>query len=196
MTIKETLYTGPVTDIASLVEACNLPPESYVLVERQPKAIDGERERPDLLRFARLRDGIRIASYTSGRVFNRDFELRWEQDAVTVGETSVVYIGVERELPGLTKSEWTLQPENDERPYYLFGERLDQDRQIEMGIEPEEGNYAETRIPRLLHYPSLEGQQPQRLQIVAREYRLAEQEKGVEQGRAYRFLDLKPAEER
>src|SRR5258706_10770388 len=103
MTTKETLYTGPVTDIAALVEVCHFPPESYVLVERQPKTIIGEHERPDLLRFVRLEDGINIASYTSGRVFHRDFELRWEQDTATGQQTSVVYLGVDRELPGLKR---------------------------------------------------------------------------------------------
>ena len=139
MTTKETLYSGPVTDIAALVEACHFPPKSYVLVVRQPKTLAGERERQDLLRFARLEDGIDIASYTSGRIFHQDFELYWEQDAATQGQASVVYLGVERELPGLKRSEWTVQPEGKERHYYLFGERLDLDHLRKMSIEPQEG---------------------------------------------------------
>src|SRR6266699_6176416 len=111
MTTNETLYTGSVTDIAALVEACHFPPESYVLVERQPKTIVSDDERQNLLRFVYLKEGIddegiNIAVYTSGRIFHKDFELRWEQDAVTLGKTSVIYLGVERMLPGLTKSEW------------------------------------------------------------------------------------------
>ncbi len=195
MTTKETLYTGPVTDIAALVEACHFPPKSYVLVERQPRTIVGERERQDLLCFARLEDGIDIASYTSGRIFHQDFELRWEQDAATQGQVSVVYLGVERELPGLKRSEWTVRPEDKEEHYYLFGERLHLDNLRKMGIEPQEGYYAETRVPRLLHYPRLEGRQPRRLQVTAREYLLIDPQKGDEKGRAYRFLDLIPAKE-
>ena len=197
MTTKETLYTGPMTDIARLVEACHFPQQSYVLVERQPKTIVGESERQNLLCFARLEDGIDIASYTSGRIFHKDFELRWEQDAATQGQTSVVYLGVERELPGLTKSKWTVQPEDKEWHYYLFGERLDLDKQGKMGLEPQEGYeyYAETRVPRLLRYPRLEGREPQRLQITAREYLLIDPQKGDEKGYAYRFLDLIPAKE-
>ena len=202
MTTMETLYTGLVPDIAALVEACHFPQKSYVLVERQPKTIIEQSERQNLLRFARLEDGINIASYTSGRVFNHEFELRWEQDAVIQGQTSVIYIGVERELPGLKKSEWIVQPDDEskdkdkERHYYLFGERLDLDKQSKMGIEPREGYeyYAETRVPRLLLYPRLEGRQLQRLQLTAREYRLIGQ-KGEEQGRTYRFLDLIEAKE-
>jgi hypothetical protein len=198
MTTEEVLYTGSVTDIAGLVESCHFSTESYVLVERQPKTIVGERERQALLCFARLKDGIDIGSYTSGRVFNRHFELRWEQDTVTQGQISVVYLGGERELPSLMKSKWTVQPEDDdkERKYYLFGERLDLDKQSKMGIEPQEGYYAETRVPRLLRYPPLKQEhQPQRLQLVAREYRLFDPEKGREEGRTYRFLDLKAAKE-
>ena len=197
MTAEETLYTGTVTNIATLIEACNLPPEAFVLVERVPRVvIDDAQERCDLLRFARLSDGVAIESYTSGRVFNLDFELRWEQDAVTVGKTNVVYIGIKRNLPGLTKSKRKLQTEDRERHYYLFGERLGQDMLSKMGIEPEEGYYAETRVPRLLRYPTLgQGQQPQRLQITARKYRFTELEKSREEGRTYRFVNLIPAEE-
>lgn len=209
MTTKEMLYTGAVTDIAALVVACNFPQNSYVLVERQPRTVVGESERQDLLRFDRLKnvigeDGIDLASYTAGRVFHENFELRWEQDAVKVGEASVVYIGVERELPGLKKSDWTVQPEDEdtEHPekkhhYYLFGELLDQDKQSKMGLDHQEGYeyYAETRIPRLLRYPNPEqGRQPQRLKLTAREYRLIDQ-KDVEQGRAYRFMNLIEAQE-
>jgi len=203
MMTNEMLYTGPVTDIAVLVKASNFPPDSYVVVERQPKTIVGEHERQGLLRFALLKDcidegGINLASYTSGRVFHQDFELRWEQDAVIRGQTSVVYLGVERELPGLTKSEWIVQPEDEdkEQHYYLFGELLGQDKQRKMGLDQQKGYeyYAETRVPRLLRYPRLGGRQPQRLQLTAREYLLIDQ-KGEEQGRVYRFLKLKPAEE-
>lgn len=204
MMTNEMLYTGHVTDIAALIKACHFPQDSFVLVERQPKTIVGEHERQDLLRFVLLKDvfdedGFNIASYTSGRVFHSDFELRWEQDAVTVGKTSVVYLGVERKLPGLTKSEWVVQPEGEDKKqhYYLFGELLDQDKQSKMGLDRQEGYeyYAETRVPRLLRYPRVEGKQLQRLQLTAREYLLIDQ-KGEEQGRMYRFLKLKPAEER
>lgn len=77
MTQEETLYTGTVTNMAALIEACNLPPEAFVLVERVPHVvIDDSQERSELLRFARFSDGVAVESYTSGRVFNLDFELR------------------------------------------------------------------------------------------------------------------------
>jgi hypothetical protein len=209
MTTKETLYTGPVTDIAALVEACHFPPDAYILVERQPRMVVGEGERQNLLRFDRLKDvlnkdGFDIASYTSGRVFHQDFELRWELDAVTAGKTSVVYIGVERELPDLTKSNWTVQPEDEDKEhpdkkhhYYLFGELLSQDKQAKMGLNQQKGYeyYAETRVPRLLRYPNPEqGRQPQYLKLTVQGYLLIDP-KGEEQGRAYRFLKLIEAKE-
>jgi hypothetical protein len=201
MTAEETLYIGTVTNIAALIEACDFPPETFVLVERAPRVvIDDVQERRDLLRFALLSDGVDIASYTSGRVFNPDFELRWEQDALTVGKTSVVYIGTERNLPGLTKSKYTLQTEKEEPQYYLFGERLDEDKLNKMAIEPREGYYAETRVPRLLLYPTIKrGKSPDRLQLIAREYRLivSDREQEREEGRTYRFVKLvTPKEEK
>lgn len=207
MTAEETLYTGTVTNIAELIEACDFPLEAFVLVERAPRVvIDDPRERRDLLHFARLSDGVAMASYTSGRVFNRDFELRWEQDAVTAGKISVVYIGSDRNLSNLTRSsKYTLQAEIEEknedkdsgRRYYLFGERLDEDKQNKMAIEPHENYYAETRVPCLLLYPTIKGKSPNRLQVIVREYRVIAidpQEKS-EEGRAYRFVDLVPARE-
>ncbi len=213
MTSEETLYTGTVTNIADLIGACDFPPEAFVLMERVPRVvIDDLQEWRDLLRLAHLSDGIDTVSYTSGRVFNRDFELRWEQDGVTEGETNVVYIGGVRNLPGLTKSEYTLLPKNEEKHgdeengwrYYLFGERLEEDKLSRMSIEPEEGYayYAETRVPRLLLYPEIkdkDGKLPKRLQVSVREYRLIvtdpKTQQKREEGRTYRFVNLVKARE-
>jgi hypothetical protein len=203
MTAEESLYTGAVTDIAAFIKACNFPNDSYVLVERQPKTIIPDEERQNLLRFVRLHDNVDIASYTSGRIFHQDFELRWEHDAVVAGKISVVYIGIKRDLPGLIESKLTLQPlENEQqkgkdRHYYLFGERLSQERLAAMGLEPGEDYlyYAETRIPRLLIYPKLAGgEHYERLQVAVREYRLIDPVRGDEHGSVYRFIGLKPVE--
>ena len=50
-----------------------------MLVERIPQHIVTDEGRRDLLRFARLGDKVDIALYTSGRIFDKDFELRWEK---------------------------------------------------------------------------------------------------------------------
>ena len=214
MTSEESLYTGSVTNIARLIEACNFPPEAFVLVERAPRlVIDNPQKRRDLLRLGCLSDGVDTGSYTSGRVFNPDFELRWEQDAVKEGEISVVYIGAVLNVPGLTKSgEHTLLPvreekrenEHTEPQYYLFGERLDEDKLSKMALKPEHGSvyYAETRIPRLLLYPEIrkkDGKLPDRLQVVVREYRVVvtdpKTQQKHEEGRTYRFVKLIKARE-
>lgn len=204
MAIQEIVYTGTVTDIKALIEACQLPAEAYVLVEWQPKTIIEDDVRQNLLRFGRLKDKdakgkerIEIASYTSGRVFNEEFELRWGQDAAEMGKTSVVYVGKEHELPAELERKATAQSDGDARQYYLFGERLDRDKQKVMGIEPprEYEYYAETRVPRLLLYPEVgRAKQYLRLQVVSREYRLTEIKTGSEMGRVYRFLKLIPAD--
>ena len=220
MTTEETLYTGEVTNIVALIKSAGFPPEAFVLMERMPREVIGKGQAQlALLRFARLQNFKNtiddVTSYTSGRVFHPDFELRWEQDAVTAGKSSVVYIGAERNLPGLTKSNrYTVQPEDEDvttrnqRPrqrYYLFGERLDEDKQGKMGITPEDGYeyYAETRVPRLLLYPKIEnkdGKAPDRLQLIVREYHVfgidSQTGKKREEGRTYRFVKLVAPEEK
>ena len=97
-------------DITTLIAQCAfLPADAYVLLEELPqRMLDGRRDRQELLRFARYgnikKDQIRRA--TSGRIFNREFELRWERDA---GATSVMYLGEAREVAGLTKDDGKLE---------------------------------------------------------------------------------------
>jgi hypothetical protein len=219
MTTDETLYTGEVTNIATLIESFDFPLEAFVLMEQMPREVIGKGQAQlALLRFVRFQDlknGIDITSYMSGRVFNPDFELRWEQDALTPGKTSVVYIGADRKLPGLTKSNtYTVQPENEDSPtknkkqgrqYYLFGELLDETKQGKMGIVPENGYqyYAETRVPRLLLYPEIkkeDGKSPDRLQLIVREYRLVaidpQTPQKPEEDRTYRFVNLVAPEDK
>lgn len=186
---QEILYTGTTQNIADLVKQCNFPQEAYLLVERLPQQVVNEPEdRQDLLRFARLSDGIDIAPYTSGRIFNPKFELRWEKDAET---TRVVYLGEEREIPELTKHKGALEPAGKPKHYYLFGERLDADDLATMGIgiKPGEGYYAEVRIPRLLRYPEHPAsEKKRRVQLMVGEYI------HKELGRVFRFQNLEPAE--
>ena len=204
---EEILCTGSVHDLATLVAAFNFPPEAYVLVERLPQQVVNDAERQNLLRFARLhdidrpRDRIDIASYTSGRIFYRDFELRWEKDSsgtnVVFLGTKEVYRGAQRDIPELTPDEDTLKELVPQAPryYYLFGQLLDADEREQMGIKAAEGEeyYAEVRIPRLLRYPDPEPSAPkkaQRVQLTVREY--ADNRTGRVE--LFRFQDLRPAE--
>ena len=176
--LEEVLYTGYVDDIAALAAACEFPAEAFVLVERLPShlVVDIQEERQDLLRFARIRNGIDIARYPSGRIFYDDFELRWEKEGARY---RVVYLGVQKYFESASKNPdfkpgtetlSTLMPQNP-RYYYLFGEYLDEGKLHDMGIAPEPGMayYAEVRIPRLLSYPELP-EKPQRVRLAVREY--------------------------
>ncbi|HEU5379540.1 MAG TPA: CRISPR-associated protein Csx19 [Ktedonobacteraceae bacterium] len=189
MATEEVLCTGEVPDIAAFIKACAFPPEAFVLVERFPQHMVVDRqERQDLLRFARLSEISEIGLYTSGRVFNSDFELRWERE---MHRMRVVYVGQARNFPGrelreLYKKQFR-EWEGRQKSYYLFGERLDKRRLDQMALlEDQEGQgyYAEARIPRLLKYP----RQAQRVQLVAREY----YEKTTGRVQLFRFLDLEP----
>jgi len=187
MAREEMLASGVVQDIAAFIAACGFPPESFVLVERFPQQVMADRpERQDLLRFARLGDGIDPGRYTSGRVFYPDFELRWERE---MQRTRVVYLGQARELPeellpGKTLEAW--QP--CEKNYDLFGTALSDTRLVQMGLPEGQGYYAEVRIPRLLQYPV----QAQRVRLVVREY----VDKKTDRVELFRFQDLKPAEDK
>ena len=123
MAIEEMLASGAIQDIAAFITACEFPPEAFVLVERLPQEVIANRqERQDLLRFARLDNGLDPGRYTSGRVFHPDFELRWERE---MHRTRVVYLGQARKLPELQmiklREEWQPRQSN----YYLFGASLD-----------------------------------------------------------------------
>ncbi len=179
---QELLSIGPTENIDALVEHCvqqgAFPDDAFVLVERLPsKVVKTRQERQELLRFARLRAKIKLAPYTSGRVFTETFELRWEQDA---GTTRVVYLGQPCQLPGLEKqATFDLK---SKRRYYLFGTLLGTDDLEAMELEamPLEADkedtvyYAEVRIPRLLPYPiaprPIEKTPKQRVQLVVGEY--------------------------
>lgn len=185
-------------DITALIAQCAfLPADAYVLLEELPQRVLGSREdRQELLRFARYGniEKDKLGAATSGRIFNHEFELRWERDA---GATSVVYLGKAREIPGLTKDDGKLEKlsgldkVDEAKRYYLFGEYLDEGKLARMGVEmqPGEGYYAEVRIPRLLRYPI--DKQSRRVQLAVCEYR----DKATGQVKLFRFQGLEAAKE-
>lgn len=189
--MEEILASGPVDDIAALITACVFSSEAFVLTENFPQhQINDQRERQNLLRFARLEDGINVNDTTSGRVFDQSAELRWEKKNDTYW---AVYLGEKRDFPTLSvnnKPLEGLQKHEASKKYYLFGELLDPNRLRSMGLEGTTGYYAEVRIPRLLHYPAPSN--AQRVQLVVCEY--IEATTGNVQ--LFRFQDLQSEEER
>jgi len=198
---EEILYTGSVDDIATLVATFKFSPKACVLVESMPQHV--VKERQNLLRLTRLNaihSFAELTNFTSGRVFDRDFELRWER---VFGKTQVVFLGTKavyqdtlRDVPELKQEEAALQYlDSHPRYYYLFGQLLDADDRERMGIQTLEGEeyYAEVRIPRLLRYPDLKpdsSQKAQRVQLVVEEYT----DKSTGQVKLFRFSGLRPGE--
>ncbi|HLG61480.1 MAG TPA: CRISPR-associated protein Csx19 [Ktedonosporobacter sp.] len=184
--MEEILATGPVSDIAALIKACDFPQEAFILTENFPSyRVNDQRGRQNLLRFARLEDGLAKDGFdvnhtTAGRVFHKKFELRWEKRD---HQYWVVYLGTPRKVPGLIIDNAPLaglKAQEGSKRYYLFGEVLDPEDPDErkamnikaMGIEERKDyyTYAEVRIPRLLRYPPpLDSNDEHRKSYVARE---------------------------
>jgi len=190
--MEEILATGLVSDIAALINACNFPQQAFILTENFPSyRVNDQREKQNLLRFARLEDGLdEMSNTTSGRVFHKKFELRWEKRD---HEYWVIYLGAKRDLPALKVDEdilKKLQKHEESKHYYLFGEVLDSQRLSSMGLEGSTGYYAEVRIPRLLHYPPLPNA-PRRVRLVICEY----VDKTTGSVQLFRFQNLEPEPE-
>lgn len=194
--MDEILATGSVRNITVLIKACNFSPEAFILTENFPSyPVNDQQVRQNLLRFARIKDGLDkdgfdVNNTTSGRVFHKTFELRWEKRD---HEYWAIYLGVKRNLPALKVDEDVLkklQKHEESKHYYLFGEVLDSQRLSSMGLEGTTGYYAEVRIPRLLHYPPLPNA-PQRVQLVICEYI----DKTTGSVQLFRFQNLEPEPE-
>ncbi len=155
----EILYTGKITfdKFSQLIVACHFPPEALVLTERLPEQVVRAEERLALLQFTYFSTNISIVGYTSGRIFQRDAELRWEKQEEKI---HAVYIGPQEHSAILRDADLqeqhelaTLKKRDKPAYYYLFGERLRQDDLNKIGPSAKPGDFAEVRIPRLLRYP-------------------------------------------
>lgn len=149
----EIVRAGSIDDISELIDKCDFLSETLILLEKFPQTVV---QRPDwinMLYFERfpLVTDIDLASYTSGRIFREDFELRWEGVG---GKADVVYQGEERDVPMLKVVEdELLECDPQTKYYYLFGKRLGKERVERIGDPAKLGDFAEVRIPRLLRYP-------------------------------------------
>ena len=179
-TTGETVYAGPVKDIAEFIQACSFLSDStgsHILLEMLPQRIVGKDDRQNLLFFAEYPCKLPhlISDYTAGRIFHEEFELRWEKFD---SGTQVVYIGKQRALPRLT-DDIDILTENTSllkdcakitSSYYLFGKRLNDTARKNIGPPAQKGDFAEVRIPRLLRYPVKE-QDKEYVKLSIYEYR-------------------------
>jgi hypothetical protein len=161
--MEEKLYTGKVAidDLEKLIASCHFPEDTrtWVLAEQLPnRVIAKAKERQNLLLFAYFKQDIPFASYTSGRIFREDTELRWEKQE---SEMSIVYLGAKEYISvlrdyGLHENQeelLKLTAREEPKYYYLFGERLQNEDIEKMGGIARPGDFAQVRIPRLLRYP-------------------------------------------
>lgn len=189
--MEEVLYAGEMTvrDFPGLVADCGFPSTAFVLIERLPEqVITSAKERHDLLRFTNFDQSIRFTDYTSGRIFDEQAELRWERQGSSM---QVVYLGSKGREQVLLNHRLEKSHEldrlkpPDEKMIFLFGERIATEDLKKMGRAASQGDFAEVRIPRLLHYPVRQDEQ-RYVRLVVREYY-------DEQNRValFRFQDLK-----
>jgi len=189
--MEEVLYAGEMTvrDFPALVADCGFPSTAFVLIERLPeKVFTRAKERHDLLRFTHFDQSIPFTNYTSGRIFDERAELRWERQGSSM---QVVYLGSKGREQVLLNSSLQESHELDrlnppsEKKIFLFGERIAIEDLEKMGGMAGLGDFAEVRIPRLLHYPVPQDKQ-RYVRLVVREY-CDEQNRVV----LFRFQDLK-----
>jgi hypothetical protein len=200
--MEEIICAGRVENFAQFIQALHFPEGALFLAEEFPRqVIRKPEERKRLMRFDFL---IKVTDeerqrYTSGRIFTKDAELRWEKKNGNI--YNVVYLDPSIELEGMhINRKESIVPELYEQQrtcYYMFGKRLDEKQLGRMEIPPADAPfasrlYAEARIPRLLHYPW--SQQPtgkeEWVQLAVLEYR----DKATAQVTFYRFQDVIPAE--
>ena len=167
--MEEMVSTGLLTpeELTALIASCTAFFEGAIfLAEQLPQHVVTQAQRKGLLRCERFNANTQFTDYTSGRIFAEAFELRWEKEGNTF---HVVYVGSERTMSPLkVQRDLALEKKASAKPYYLFGEQLRTEGLEKIGPVAVEGDFAELRIPRLLHYPV---EKPKRyVQLFIQEY--------------------------
>lgn len=166
--MTEQIYWGTTGKLHQIIQALECSDESLMLLERVPCFFLSDDERQDGICLRKYNARENFEAWERGRIFNDDFELRWEkQDQVFV----VVYIGKPKDLPMLgtdTKSLSGFKTYNDD--YYLWGEKLSEDR-LKLIEQPTAISlFLELQVPRLLHYPVSNQNEKSRVKLSARHY--------------------------
>jgi hypothetical protein len=176
------------SNLVTLLEQCTFLQQGTFLGETLPLSIVSTEQRDALISFKPFDATLPYKTYTQytfGRIFHPDFELRWQHQSDKV---RVIYIGIKREIPFLLAINYlTLEKRAEQQHYYLFGERIIDNQAEKIGKPVIEGDFAEARIPRLLHYP-VKGQSHY-AQLVVQEYL----DKKTEQAILHRFVKVKEA---
>ncbi len=184
--MEEMVSTGLLTldELTALIASCTAFFEDAIfLAEQLPQHVVTQDQRKELLRCEHFNANAKFTDYTSGRIFAEAFELRWEKER---NMFRVVYVGAERTMSPLkVQRDLTLEKKASAKPYYLFGEQLGSEGLERIGPVAVEGDFAELRIPRLLHYPV---EKPKRyVQLYIQEY----VDKGTGDVALFRFQAIK-----
>lgn len=184
--MTEILYAGPVPfeQMPKIVAACHFDLDALFLAENIPThVILTQKERRELLCFKYVREVVDkkgdmpCAKYTTGRIFQKDRELRWERQKdmlrvvyLGVADTNAESVFLEHEMKN-KKEDLALLKKSDEPKYYaLFGERIKDEDLRYFGKTAQPGDFAVVRIPRVLHYPVLQNNEPA-VRLLVYEYR-------------------------
>jgi len=185
-------------DFAALLGAYPAPPNEPLLMvlERQPRQVITAAQKESLLHFAPFDVAFDTSAYTSGRIFHKWGEVRWERHYVPsashapqVSHVSLIYTGDSTYSP--TLAEYQDKDLDVYEPvfkdYFLFGKRFDLQQPSPVKVAAQQSTFAEVRIPRLLRYPALQNLAgAERLKLVVCEY--ADRDTGSSV--AYRFQAL------
>lgn len=178
--MAEILYSGQIdaSHLQRLMAACSASraEETLLLAEQLPTHFVSAQERQKMLRFEVYTPEIDMTAYTSGRLFQNSFELRWERLDTLF---RLVYLGAAQNkalLHDFKLKEHTAfshlmaaeKLEYRDKKYYLFGKPMEGDQQKKSTKTTNEKSFVELRIPRLLHYP-VQGS-PRHVQLTVREY--------------------------
>lgn len=168
--MTEILYAGsvPLEKMAQIVAACHFEQDALFLAENIPmQPVILQQVRRDLLRFTYVKEGTPCAAYSSGRIFQEDRELRWERQkeilhVVYLGpaDTNVEIILLENGLKNKNDRLAELKKSLEPKYYALFGERLKEEDLPYFGKTARPGDFAVVRIPRVLHYPVPQNDEP------------------------------------
>lgn len=166
--MDETIYWARTDDLNTVVAMLPHHGEALMILERVPTTWLDEDERKEGLCFQQFDGDVDFNMWERGRIFCPTFELRWDR---VDGAFQVVYVGEGADLPGLQPaSEVNLSVLSvEERAYYLWGERVDDDDLPRIGQPNGTDVFVELQVPRLLRYPVSE--QTRRVKLRVREYK-------------------------
>jgi hypothetical protein len=166
------LWAAP-ADLNAAAASLPWPETTYMYLERGLRAWLNEEEIADGVRLERYDRSINLQPWDKGRIFCRDFELRWERWEEGI---AAILLGAAPPAEGFQEEPQVdlAGADVDDRRYFLWGLKVEDSDRAAVGVEhpQRQGSgepFLELRIPRVLRYP-LTGERRQAL-LNVREYR-------------------------